>query len=61
MRSPCISVCEFEEGVCCGCGRTRDEIKRWKKLDKPERRALLAECDLRLLALEATGRRRFKR
>lgn len=58
VKDPCIKVCKFEQDVCVGCGRTRQEIKCWKKLAKPERRAALAEADLRLLALQATGRRK---
>lgn len=57
-KNPCIKVCEFDRDICVGCGRSRQEIKRWKKLGKAERRALLAEADLRLLALDATGRRK---
>lgn len=58
-KSPCIKVCEFEQEICLGCGRSRQEIKGWKRLDKLERHALLAEADMRLLALEATGRRKY--
>ncbi len=59
-KSPCIKVCQFEEDICLGCGRSKHEIKAWKTLDKFERMALLAEADLRLLALDATGRRRTR-
>ena len=59
-KDPCISVCRFSDDVCIGCGRTKREIKAWKKLDKDEKRAVLAESALRLLALEATGRRKTK-
>ncbi|TBU83798.1 DUF1289 domain-containing protein [Phytopseudomonas dryadis] len=59
MKDPCISVCKFTEGICIGCGRSKAEIKNWKKLDKSERRALMAEADMRLLAL--TGHTRRKR
>ncbi len=58
-KNPCIKVCEFEREICLGCGRSRHEIKAWKRLDKAERRALLAEAAMRLLTLEATGRRKF--
>jgi len=58
-KSPCIKVCEFEKDICLGCGRSRQEIKGWKRLGKSERLLLLAEADMRLLALEATGRRKF--
>lgn len=57
-KNPCIKVCEFERDICLGCGRSRQEIKGWKRLDKSVRRVLLAEADMRLLALEATGRRK---
>ena len=59
-KDPCISVCRFSDDVCIGCGRTKREIKAWKKLDKDEKRAVLAESALRLLAFEATGRRKKK-
>ena len=59
-KDPCISVCRFSDDVCIGCGRTKREIKAWKKLDKDDKRTVLAESALRLLALEATGRRKSK-
>lgn len=61
MKNPCIKVCEFDADVCRGCGRTREEIKAWKRLDKPEQRSVLALSEMRLLALGATGRRKKKR
>ena len=57
-KNPCIKVCEFEKDICLGCGRSRQEIKGWKRMDKHERLALVAEADMRLLALAATGRRK---
>ena len=59
-KDPCISVCRFSDDVCIGCRRTKREIKAWKKLDKDEKRGVLAQADLRLLALGATGRRKKK-
>ncbi|MBD9414746.1 DUF1289 domain-containing protein [Pseudomonas sp. PDM16] len=59
-KNPCIKVYEFDAGVCVGCGRSKREIKIWKKLDKSERFALLAEADMRLLAFQATGRRKSR-
>ncbi|MCY1425118.1 hypothetical protein D3C76_413030 [compost metagenome] len=60
MKSPCIKVCKFDEDVCLGCGRTRDEIKGWKKLDHLGQQAVLAESDMRLLVLEVQGRRKYR-
>ncbi|HHM6089388.1 TPA: DUF1289 domain-containing protein [Pseudomonas aeruginosa] len=55
-----FNVCEFDADVCRGCGRTRQEIRAWKRADKAEQRLILAEADLRLLALQARGRRKFR-
>lgn len=57
-KDPCISVCKFSDDICLGCGRSKREIKAWKKLDKAERRQVLAEAAMRLLQLRATGRRK---
>ncbi len=59
-KDPCISVCKFSDDICIGCGRTKREIRAWKKFDKDGKRIVLAESALRLLALEATGRRKKK-
>jgi predicted Fe-S protein YdhL (DUF1289 family) len=42
-KSPCIGVCKMSKatGLCKGCFRTKQEIKGWKDLSKPERRELL--------------------
>jgi predicted Fe-S protein YdhL (DUF1289 family) len=33
-KSPCIDICEFTGpgGWCIGCGRTREECAKWKKM-----------------------------
>mgnify|MGYP003618394089 CR=1 FL=1 len=59
-KDPCINVCKFSDDICVGCGRSKREIKAWKKLDKEDKRTVLAEAALRLLALDATGRRKKK-
>ena len=57
-KDPCINICKFSDDICVGCGRSKREIRAWKKLDKVDKRAVLAESQLRLLALGATGRRK---
>ncbi|MGU3308867.1 DUF1289 domain-containing protein [Pseudomonas sp. M5A4_2d] len=59
-KDPCISICKFSDDICVGCGRSKREIRAWKKLDKVDKRTVLAEAELRLLALAATGRRKSK-
>lgn len=58
MKDPCTKLCKFERDICLGCGRSKAEIKGWKKLDKPARLAVLAEADMRLLSLATIGRRK---
>ena len=33
-KSPCIDVCKFigPNGWCLGCGRTKNETRKWKSL-----------------------------
>lgn len=58
MKDPCIKLCKFERDICRGCGRSKAEIKGWKKLDKAVRRSVLAEADMRLLSLASMSRRK---
>jgi len=37
VRSPCISVCEVEDGVCTACNRTLEDIARWSSMSERER------------------------
>lgn len=60
-KNPCISLCKFDDDICLGCGRSKREIKAWKKMDKDEKRSVLAESAMRLIQLKArTGRRKNK-
>ena len=42
MESPCVNICKLDKAgrVCTGCGRTVDEIKRWRGMSKAERLAI---------------------
>ena len=47
MKSPCMKVCKLvkrkgkEEEFCVGCGRSRQEIKMWRKYSDEERDAII--------------------
>ncbi|MFC4593281.1 MULTISPECIES: DUF1289 domain-containing protein [Sphingobium] len=43
MESPCVNICMLDKAgrLCTGCGRTRDEIRRWRGMSKAERRAIM--------------------
>lgn len=61
VQSPCIDVCKFEGELCLGCGRSKAQIRAWKALDNPARRAVLAEADMNLIVLAAKGLRLYSR
>ena len=50
--SPCTKVCALDAatGLCCGCGRTRDEIAAWGSLSEAQRRAVMAGLEARMRA-----------
>ncbi len=47
VKSPCISVCHMNEGVCVGCLRTIDEIRDWMIMTADEKRSVLALVEQR--------------
>jgi predicted Fe-S protein YdhL (DUF1289 family) len=59
-KSPCISLCKFTDDICIGCGRSKREIKSWKKMEKDEKRSVLAESAMRLIKLKGAGRKKKK-
>lgn len=50
-NNPCTGVCKFDEGLCLSCGRLRSEKKQWKRLSKPQRKAVVARSRERLTEL----------
>lgn len=50
VASPCVSVCALnDDDICTGCQRSIDEIRRWGRMDNPERRQVLLHCHERAL------------
>jgi predicted Fe-S protein YdhL (DUF1289 family) len=53
VASPCVrNCCLGADDVCVGCGRSLDEILRWRDTGAPERRELLQVARDRLTRLE---------
>lgn len=54
VPSPCRSLCRLDEAdLCTGCGRSRDDIRRWKAMDDGERLACLARASRQRLAWDS--------
>lgn len=57
-KNPCISICKLKGDVCIGCGRSRDEMKDWKRMKNKERKAVNELATLRLKALGKARKRK---
>ncbi|WP_423750660.1 DUF1289 domain-containing protein [Salinirarus marinus] len=45
VSSPCVDVCEVEDGVCVACNRTLADIATWASMTEAERRERMRELD----------------
>ena len=59
VASPCIRRCGLHQQLCMGCGRSLEQIRAWKGLDNPARRAVLVDAERSLAQLQALGLRRY--
>lgn len=50
IDNPCISVCNLSGDLCLSCGRSKVEIKRWRRMKRPEKMAAVKNAAQRLKA-----------
>ena len=41
IKSPCVKICNLENGICIGCGRTQDEIREWVLMTDIQREEIM--------------------
>ncbi len=53
-NSPCIDICQFsgKNGWCGGCGRTRDEARKWKSIKPFAKKAILKDLARRIAIIK---------
>ena len=53
QKSPCIDVCKFagQNGWYIGCGRTREECQKWKKMKQCDVKAIQKQLKKRMLII----------
>ncbi len=44
-NSPCVSICEVQDNLCIGCGRTVDEIASWTTMTREQRQEVLERIE----------------
>jgi len=50
IKSPCQLICQMDlkSELCAGCGRTREEIAKWRRYSDAERDTIMAGLKIRL-------------
>ncbi len=51
IDNPCIALCQLSGDLCVSCGRTKDDIRKWKRMKRPEKMAAVQRASARLKAL----------
>lgn len=52
IQNPCISTCQLSGDLCVSCGRTKDDIRKWRRMNRPEKMAAVQRAAQRLKGLE---------
>lgn len=53
IENPCISVCQLSGDVCVSCGRSKEDIRKWKRMKRPEKMAAAQRATVQLKRLQA--------
>ena len=50
IATPCVNVCRIDQAsrLCTGCGRTLEEIARWRLMPEADRLAVMAGLEERI-------------
>ncbi|PYY71306.1 DUF1289 domain-containing protein [Pseudomonas jessenii] len=54
IENPCISVCQLSGDLCVSCGRSKEDIRKWKSMKRPEKMAAVQRANVRLKGLKKT-------
>ena len=63
VPSPCIDVCKFKNGHCIGCGMTKKQKKKFKRMKKKSKRGFIEHLRVQQLevGLKANWERAYRR
>lgn len=51
IENPCVSLCQLNSELCVSCGRTREEIRKWRGMKRPEKMTAVQKATARLKAI----------
>jgi predicted Fe-S protein YdhL (DUF1289 family) len=52
IENPCISVCQLSGDLCVSCGRSKEDIRKWKRMKRPEKMDAVQRANVRLKGLK---------
>ena len=58
IDNPCVSLCQLNSELCVSCGRTRDEIRKWRGMKRPEKMATVQRAATRMKAIAKKAAKR---
>lgn len=56
IDNPCTSLCQLSGDLCVSCGRTRQDIRNWKRMKRPEKMAAVQRASQQLKSLQKRAR-----
>jgi predicted Fe-S protein YdhL (DUF1289 family) len=51
IENPCVSLCQLNSELCVSCGRTREEIRKWRGMKRPEKMVCVQKAAARMKAI----------
>ncbi|WP_109511450.1 DUF1289 domain-containing protein [Pseudomonas ovata] len=51
IETPCTSVCQLSGDLCLSCGRNKEDIRKWRRMNRPENIAAVQRASQRLKSL----------
>ena len=51
IENPFMAVCQLSGELCVSCGRTREDIRKWRGMKRPEKMAAVQRASARLKSL----------
>lgn len=51
IETPCVSLCQLNSEMCVSCGRTKDEIRKWRGMKRPEKMSTVQKAAMRMKSI----------
>ena len=51
IENPCVATCKLSGDLCVSCGRTKEDIRKWRGMKRPEKMAAVQRASTRLKSL----------